>query len=199
MNPVFVDTAAWIALINDKDGLHSQARRVYTDLVRRKVSFVTTEFVFLEVADALSSPLMRLRTVAFLNRLREDLIEIIPVNSGLLDKAWSLYSRRPDKGWGLTDCTSFVVMGELGLTEAFTSDQHSIDLTPEMETRLQEEAVKHGQEPAVFALMALQHGLGLIAGQLGTEDALMIEWRGASHRSLQELWDNDEDAVYDKL
>ena len=36
----------------------------------------------------------------------------------------SLYSRRPDKEWSLTDCISFVVMSDEGLTEALTGDHH---------------------------------------------------------------------------
>ncbi len=35
-----------------------------------------------------------------------------------------LYRERPDKEWGLTDCVSFVVMRERGLTEALTTDDH---------------------------------------------------------------------------
>jgi uncharacterized protein len=35
-----------------------------------------------------------------------------------------LYRGRPDKAWSLTDCISFVVMGERGLTEALTSDHY---------------------------------------------------------------------------
>lgn len=38
--------------------------------------------------------------------------------------AQGLRRHRLDKGWGLTDCTSFVVMEQEQITEAFTSDQH---------------------------------------------------------------------------
>ena len=31
---------------------------------------------------------------------------------------------RPDKAWSLTDCISFAVMAERGLTEALTADHH---------------------------------------------------------------------------
>lgn len=31
------------------------------------------------------------------------------------------------------------------------------------------------------------------------ERAAFTEWKGASVRTLQELWDNDQDAVYDTL
>ena len=124
MNPVFVDTAAWIALINFRDALHSQAQSVYSNLVRRKVPLVTTDFVLLEVADALGTPPLRAQTIVFVNRLRQGVIEIVPLNANLMDKGWALYSQRPDKEWGLTDCTSFVVMQERSIVEAFTSDHH---------------------------------------------------------------------------
>jgi len=35
-----------------------------------------------------------------------------------------LYQNRPDKNWSLTDCISFVVMQEHGITEALTADRH---------------------------------------------------------------------------
>src|SRR6516162_5359042 len=34
------------------------------------------------------------------------------------------FSTRPDKEWSLTDCISFVVMNERGITDAFTNDHH---------------------------------------------------------------------------
>jgi predicted nucleic acid-binding protein len=124
MTPTFVDTAAWIVLINVRDALHVQAQSVYATLVQRKVPLVTSEFVLLEVADALSSPLLRPLTIAFTNRLRQGVLEIVPLDEALRQKGWVLYCQRPDKEWGLTDCISFVVMQEQGIVEAFTSDHH---------------------------------------------------------------------------
>jgi predicted nucleic acid-binding protein len=124
MIPVFVDTAAWIALINVRDALHLRAQSVYANLVQRKIPLVTSEFAMLEVADALSSPLLRPLTIAFTSRLRQGVLEIVPLGEDLRQKGWALYCQRPDKEWGLTDCISFVVMQERGIAEAFTSDHH---------------------------------------------------------------------------
>jgi hypothetical protein len=38
----------------------------------------------------------------------------------------ALYDARPDKDWSLTDCISFVVMGDERLTEALTGDRHFV-------------------------------------------------------------------------
>jgi len=36
----------------------------------------------------------------------------------------TLYASRPDKQWSLTDCISFEIMRERGVTEALTGDHH---------------------------------------------------------------------------
>ncbi|MCU0535569.1 MAG: hypothetical protein MUD14_16890 [Hydrococcus sp. Prado102] len=41
-----------------------------------------------------------------------------------LTQRWLLYKQRPDKGWSLTDCISFVVMEQLKIKQAFTCDRH---------------------------------------------------------------------------
>jgi len=42
----------------------------------------------------------------------------------LFDRGCELYTSRSDKEWSLTDCISFVVMKERGLTDALTPDRH---------------------------------------------------------------------------
>jgi len=125
VTPVFVDTAAWIALVNANDGLHTAALQEMASLRSRKAPLLTTEFVLLEVADALAAPLLRNRTVSFLEALRRlSVLQILPVSSMLFADGWALYRQRPDKEWGLTDCISIAVMNQAGIFEAFTSDHH---------------------------------------------------------------------------
>jgi predicted nucleic acid-binding protein len=122
---VFVDTAAWIALANADDELHLRANHVMRDLLTQKTRLVTTEFVLLEVADALIVPNLRTTTIRFIDGLRKmPILRIVPLSEDLLVNGWILYSQRLDKDWGLTDCTSFVVMLSEQITQAFTSDRH---------------------------------------------------------------------------
>ena len=125
MEKVFVDTAAWLALLNKDDELHAHARQVMKTLRHQRVALLTTEFVLLEVADALSAPVHRGRTVGFINGLRQlPLLSILPASQNLWMAGWKLYGARPDQDWSLTDCISFAVMTQERLTRCFTSDHN---------------------------------------------------------------------------
>jgi hypothetical protein len=66
---VFVDTAAWLALINVDDDFHSLAKQVRIKLQQDNCSLVTSDFILLEVADALTAPRVRSQTINFITRL----------------------------------------------------------------------------------------------------------------------------------
>lgn len=56
--------------------------------------------------------------------VRADAVVIIPATEDWFIRGFDLYRRRPDKEWSLTDCISFLVMQEHGVTEALTADHH---------------------------------------------------------------------------
>ena len=96
-----------------------------SDLRAKKARLFTTEAVLFKLANALSAIEFRVRTVSFIDTLRGlASFEIVPTNAELFQNALRLYRERPDKEWSLTDCASFVVMREHGITLAFTSDKH---------------------------------------------------------------------------
>ena len=122
MKSVFADTFYFLALFNERDAAH---KRAVAASRMAGLALVTTEFVLIEVADALSAPAVRAHTVTFINGLRQlAILHIMPASPSLLADGWTLYSQRPDKEWSLTDCTSFVVMTHEHMTRAFTSDHH---------------------------------------------------------------------------
>jgi predicted nucleic acid-binding protein len=49
---------------------------------------------------------------------------VIPATRELFEAGCSLFARRTDKDWSLTDCISFVAMRQERLAEAFTADHH---------------------------------------------------------------------------
>ena len=122
---VFVETAAWIALLDADDTLYSEAEWVWIGLLQQKALLVTNDFVLLELADAFSKPNTRKRAIAFISDLwLPPVMQVVPLSRPLLKEGWALYGQRFDKGWGLTDCTSFMVMTHKKIIQAFTSDHH---------------------------------------------------------------------------
>jgi uncharacterized protein len=91
---VFVDTSAWLALINESDADHAKARAVRDKLLQSKKRFVVTDYI------------------------------IVEIDKGISEKAWQMYSDRTDKEWSLTDCASFIVMKKYVIRDAFTNDHH---------------------------------------------------------------------------
>jgi uncharacterized protein len=125
MPTVLVDTAAWIALVNTRDELHSRAEQTMTELRRRKSTLVTTEFVLLEVANALCTSAWRGKAIKLIDGLRSlSTLRIIPADTILLAEGWELYRTRLDKEWSLTDCTSIVILQTEQIEQVFTSDHH---------------------------------------------------------------------------
>jgi len=51
-------------------------------------------------------------------------ITLVSASSELLDRGCALYLARKDKSWSLTDCISFEIMGERGISVALTADRH---------------------------------------------------------------------------
>ena len=118
----FVDTFALIAWLNPRDCAHASVT-AYLD--RYSGRLVTTEWVLVELADALSTPEARATVVAFLQAVRNDpQFEIVGYLPVVYQAGFDLFAARPDKAWSLTDCISFQVMRERGLTDALTADRH---------------------------------------------------------------------------
>jgi predicted nucleic acid-binding protein len=86
---------------------------------------ITTDWVLVETADALSDPVNRRGCGLFVDDLRRlSRFEIEPASRELFDAGWELYKKRPDKEWSLADCISFVVMQNCSITDARTGDHH---------------------------------------------------------------------------
>ncbi|HEY8665094.1 MAG TPA: PIN domain-containing protein [Tepidisphaeraceae bacterium] len=118
----FADTFFFLALLKKDDEAHELATEIIDALHN---GLVTTEWVLTEVADALASPIWRSHFVPLLDLLRNHpLITVVSSGGTLFDEGVRLYQSRPDKHWSLTDCISFVVMKDRGMTHALTGDHH---------------------------------------------------------------------------
>ena len=122
MNPIFIDTSFLIALVFTDDPLHARTQAWQE---AAKGPLLTTEFVLLEFADALSEHQDRDLAESTINELRANPdLEILPFDPELYAQGWEFFIHRRDKNWQLTDCISFEAMMSRGATEALTYDHH---------------------------------------------------------------------------
>lgn len=122
---VFLDASYAIALSSFSDSFHQQAVNLASELEAAKTRLITTRAVILEIGNTLAKQRYRQAAVKLLNAFEADPnVEIAPLSEDLYARAVKLYRERPDKEWGLTDCVSFVVMQERGITAALTTDEH---------------------------------------------------------------------------
>jgi uncharacterized protein len=122
MKSVFADTFYFLALLNERDAAHKRAVAASRGA---GLGLVTTEFVLIELADAFCKPQQRDEVLALCNVVETDpAFRLVRATSELIRRGRKLYRERADKEWPLTDCISFVVMQDHGLSEALTADHH---------------------------------------------------------------------------
>ena len=122
MSVVFADAFYFVARLNRRDQHHERVVAYSRDF---RASILTTDWVLMEVADALARSECRPRVREFVLHLRQaTACEIVPASRELFDRALELYQQHADKEWTLTDCSSIVIMRERGLTDVLTADRH---------------------------------------------------------------------------
>ncbi len=121
---IFVDTSAWLAITDIRDGNHRPALAFHEELVRGKAGrLMTTDYVLDETLT-----LMRKRSGAYTAREFVDRVQKSPsiqqiwVTPTHYDVALALFLGQGKKSWSFTDCTSFAIMREFGIRQAFTFD-----------------------------------------------------------------------------
>lgn len=122
---LFVDTGAFIALIDADDENHKAAAAFYKKSKEKGARFVTTNFVVCETMNYLRARISHDIAVLFRENLKKSgFIEITTVTPSIEEAAFALFRRYADKDFSFTDCTSFSIMRSLKLKTAFAFDKH---------------------------------------------------------------------------
>jgi predicted nucleic acid-binding protein len=122
---VFVDSAAYFALANDRDEDHAGLSRVMARLVAARQRFFTTNYILHETHALLVGRLNRQLALDVLDRIEASrLTTIVRVSARDERRAREILRQQTDKNYSLTDATSFAVMERLRISQALTLDQH---------------------------------------------------------------------------
>jgi predicted nucleic acid-binding protein len=127
MKQVFVDTSAFSALADKKDDNHTKA--VSFNKTISRIRLVTTNYILDELYTLLLLHTGYGKTVEFKSRLdfliARNALTVVWISELIATQTWQIFEQfNTDKQWSFTDCTSYIVMKERGITEAFTFDHH---------------------------------------------------------------------------
>ncbi len=123
---VFVDTSAFLAILDADDRHHSHAGQVWSEIVRNSQTVVTSNYLVIETTALLQRRLDK----HAVRRFQADILPLVHIswveqdvhNAGM---AAVLASSR--RGPGVVDCVSFELMRRLDIWTAFTYDKHFAD------------------------------------------------------------------------
>lgn len=124
MKRIFVDTSAFFAHLVAEDAHHAQAHRIFERASRESWTLVSTNAVTWETYTLLRMRARNGRELAlgFLEDVQDGLCDIERVRPLDEARAVDLLRQHADKRYSFCDALSFVVMEQLGISEALAFD-----------------------------------------------------------------------------
>ncbi|MBM4319426.1 MAG: type II toxin-antitoxin system VapC family toxin [Deltaproteobacteria bacterium] len=119
----FVDTSAFLALLDGGDRFHRQAVEIWDRLVDEAATLVTSNYIVLETNAIVQRRLGMEALQVFTDEVQNG-VTVFWVGEELHQTATAAQLVALRRQLSLVDCTSFQVMRQLGLKDAFTFDEH---------------------------------------------------------------------------
>ena len=119
----FVDTSAFLALLNAADKEHPRAGPLYQQFVDAEESLITTNYVILETIALLQRRLGMAAVATF----QDDILPTLNIEwltEEVHTQAITALIAASRRRVSLVDWTSFVVMRQMGLIRVFAFDSH---------------------------------------------------------------------------
>ncbi len=121
---VFVDSSAYLALLDEDDEHHVEAEQITAQLARARYRLFTTNVLLIEAHALILSSLGIIVAGRFLRDVARGATTIVRVRASDESRAQAILFRYTDKGFSFADAISFVVMERLQIRNAFTFDRH---------------------------------------------------------------------------
>jgi len=127
---IFLDSSALIAYYNADDKYHAEALEAFKKIEKGEIPltrFFITDFIFDETITFIECVLNRHELAQSIGEalLTSPFTTMLRVDEEAFHGAWDFF--KGNKGYSFTDCTSFTLMKENGVTHAFTFDEHFKD------------------------------------------------------------------------
>ncbi len=125
MRGLFVDTAGWMACADGADPAHRRAREARDAALAGGLLLVTMDYVVDEILTLIRIRIGLRASEAWWRQVEESpRVRWEWIDAARAERARDAFFRQRDKEYSFTDCASLVVMRELRLRQALTTDRH---------------------------------------------------------------------------
>ncbi len=131
---IYVDSNYYIALGNEYDTNHKRADHLHKQFSSPHITFVISNFTFLEIVTVLSQRINR----EFANTIGNEIltnkqIKIVHITEKLQQNSWQIFQEMNNKNMSFVDCSILAVLQYEGINELLTFDQK--DFTPTIQKK----------------------------------------------------------------
>jgi len=121
----FVDTSAFIALVDVTDKNHNAAKNCFSEIIKPGNALVSSNFVICETLNYLRTRISYRVAINFRESIyKSNILSIIPISNEIEEAAYTIFKKYKDKDFSFTDCTSFALMEKEKIKTAFSYDHH---------------------------------------------------------------------------
>ena len=132
----FIDTAAFLAVLNANDPYHLLAKQSWEEMLTSDVTLFSSNYITLETT-ALLQHRFGMEAVRMFESDVLPIIEIVWIEATVHKQGMSALLVANRRDLSLVDCTSFEIMRQTGLDTVFTFDphfrEHGFSVIPESE------------------------------------------------------------------
>jgi predicted nucleic acid-binding protein len=125
---VFVDTSGLYALADHRDPSRVAVERCVAGLVKSGAGLVVSDYIVDEactLAKARGGGYAAIRLLEILER--SEGIRLVWIGEERFGVAKAFFRKHADHGYSFTDCSSFVLMSEMGIHDALSTDRHFVE------------------------------------------------------------------------
>ncbi|QGP90894.1 23S rRNA-specific endonuclease VapC20 [Neomoorella glycerini] len=127
MKKLFVDTSAWVAVVNRRDQYHNMASTFYKNAFQEYGQLITTNLVAAETYILLRLDCGLDVALGWWERITTSLkVKMIYADADITWEAVKFLRKFDDQAFSLTDAVSFAVMQQVKVNEAFAFDDHFV-------------------------------------------------------------------------
>lgn len=124
---IFVDTSAFLAIVNEKDNNHISAKTFLEGIKNGKVrvkKIITSDYIIDETLTRIRYSVGHKEAVKWgKDILASRVVEKMEVGKEIFELAWEIFETYEDKKLSFTDCTSFALMKKRDIEKVFSFDK----------------------------------------------------------------------------